>query len=235
MAQDIVDAVDQFMDQLGLSPAQLIKILATKDTSFLQMSDENHQIFCKLYDDILNPSFTTKEKRDKLEALVTTLFITSFPNMFIVRKNCRTSSNEIDLLVSWSQKANEIGANSEFRDLGNTFLCECKNYDGKVNVTYIGKFSSLLTCSDSKLGILVAWEGVTGTGWNNGSGLIKKIALSEKRYILVITQQDLKMIYLKKTNLFALLGDKFQALKQDIDYEKYIQKHELQDNWLTSE
>ena len=180
---------------------------------------------------MFEPSSNTKEKGNKLEDLAKVLFVNSFPNIFEVKCNRRTSTNEIDLIINWTPQANSIGINNEFNGFGNTFLCECKNYDGKVDVTYIGKFFSLLCCSDTKLGIMVAWQGVTGKGWSAGSGLIKKIALSEKRYIIVITQSDLYDIYQKKINLFELLKYKFRALKQDISYEKYITKHELADKW----
>lgn len=137
------------------------------------------------------------------------------------------------LLVNWTQQANSIGLTNEFTELGNTVLCECKNYTGKVGVTHIGKFLSLLICSDTRLGVLVAWKGVSGKGWSDGNGLIKKIALAEKRYIIVITQKDLWDIYQKKTNLFELLKCKYQALKHDISYEDCIKEHELEEKWFS--
>ena len=78
---------------------------------------------------------------------------------------------------------------------------------------------------------MVAWDGVTGNGWKAGMGLIKKIALSEKRYILVITKEDLESIYLKKDNLFNILMKKYAALKQDIDYASLIKRPEWEDRW----
>lgn len=224
---------DEFLDGHGVTLPYLLNKLGERNTACMQMSENNHKQFCELYDNVFEPYSNTKEKGNKLEDLVKVLFVNSFPNIFEVKRNCRTSTNEIDLMISWTSQANSIGINNEFNGLGNTFLCECKNYDGKVDVTYIGKFSSLLCCSDTKLGIMVAWQGVTGKGWSAGSGLIKKIALAEKRYILVITQNDLCDIYHRKTNLFELMKYKFRALKQDVSYEKCIIRHELADKWAS--
>lgn len=231
MENTLLTDFNGFLDKHGISLSGLLNVLGEKNASCMQMSEDNHRKFCELYDDVFKPSSSTKAKGNKLEDLVEVLFVNSFPNIFEVKRNCRTSSNEIDLMINWTQQANTIGIINEFRGLGNTFLCECKNYDGKVNVTYIGKFSSLLCCSDTKLGIMIAWQGVTGNGWAAGNGLIKKIALAEKRYIIVITQNDLYDIYQRKTNLFELLNCKFRALKQDISYEKCITRHELVDEW----
>lgn len=222
---------DDFCTDHGITLQGLIILLNKTNAECMQMSTDDHERFCMLYDDVFKPSSNTKTKGNKLEDLIEVLFVNAFPNIFNVKRNCRTSTNEIDLLINWTQLANNIGLTNEFSGLGNTFLCECKNYDGKVDVTYIGKFSSLLSCSDTKLGVLVAWQGVTGTGWSAGSGLIKKIALAEKRYIIVITKKDLYDIYQKKINLFELLNCKYRALKQDISYEKCITKHELEDEW----
>ena len=231
MADNLEKDLDHFLTEHGVTLPGLLNILGEKNASCMQMSEGNHSLFCELFDEVLKSSRTTKAKGDKLEDLTELLFIRSFPNVFEVVRNCKTSSNEIDFVVSWTSQANNIGLNSEFSGLGNTLLCECKNYGGKVDVTYIGKFASLLSCSDTRIGVMVAWQGVTGKGWSAGNGLIKKIALAEKRYILVITKDDLLTIYQRKTNLFELLKVKFRSLKQDISYDSYIKEHELVDKW----
>ena len=222
---------DTFLTEHGVTLSELLNVLDEKNAACLQMSEKNHKLFCELYDEISKPSSTTKDKGNKLELLTEVLFSKAFPNIFQVVRDCRTSTNEIDLMIDWTRQANIIGLNKEFDGLGCTFLCECKNYDGKVSVTYVGKFSSLLSCSDTKMGILIAWHGVTGSGWSAGSGLIKKIALAEKRYILVITQEDLYRIYKGETNIFSLLKTKYRSLKQDISYEKIITAHALSEKW----
>ncbi|WP_051637118.1 restriction endonuclease [Lachnospira multipara] len=219
---------EEILNEHGIDIPSFIEYQCSKNPSFLQMSDDNHKLFCSLYDEVFTPSSTTKSKGNKLEDLTTVLFEKAFPNIFDVRKNCRTSSNEIDLLIRWKDAASRIGLINDFYGLGNTFLCECKNYEGKVSVTYIGKFFSLMSYTNTRLGVLVAWDGVTGKGWADGLGLIKKIALADKRYIIVITKDDLFEVYQKKKTVFELLRDKYHSLKNDIMYDKYISKHEAE-------
>ena len=83
-------------------------------------------------------------------------------------------------LIRWTESARLSGFQAAFPCFGDSFLCECKNYDGAVNVTYVGKFSSLMSVTDSNFGIMISWDGVTGRGkWSDSQGLIKKIALRE--------------------------------------------------------
>lgn len=213
----------------GIDVATWLKSMGEENAEFLQMKEDDHQKFCQLVELILQNNNAREDKGKWLEQLVKILFDNGGHGLLETLKNVKTHTNEIDLLIRWTESANSIGANREFRDCGNTFLCECKNYKGKVSVTYIGKFYSLLSCADAHLGILVAWEGITGrSAWSDGSGLIRKIALRDKRYILVLTKDDFLRIYERKTNLFALLNDKYTALKNDIDYSALIQPHELE-------
>lgn len=88
--------------------------------------------------------------------------------------------------------------------------------------------------SNVKLGIMIAWEGVSGgsSSWNYGTGLIKKIALKKDIYILVIDKDDLKKIYNGKTNIFSLIYEKHKALQYNIDYSKYICKHNAEKHFV---
>ena len=53
--------------------------------------------------------------------------------------------------------------------------------------------------------------------------------LHESKYIIVIDKNDLKKICDREKNLFSLIYDKYVALKEEIDYETYIVKHEAED------
>ena len=108
-------------------------------------------------------------------------------------------------------------------------MCECKNYNGKVDVTYVGKFCSLMLVTGTNLGIMVSWDGVTGRGsWSDSKGLIKKIALKENKYIVVIDKNDLCRIYNKEASIFSMIYDKYLALQTEVDYSKYILKHDAE-------
>lgn len=46
--------------------------------------------------------------------------------------------------------------------LPNKFITECKNHNKKVDVTWVGKFYSLMNLTDNSLGILFSYKGLTG-------------------------------------------------------------------------
>lgn len=121
------------------------------------------------------------------------------------------------------------GIDDAFPFFGDFFLCECKNYDGNVNVTYVGKFCYLMNVTGTKLGIMIAWDGITARGpWSDSRGLIKKFALKEDKYVIVIDKDDLSRIYKKEASIFSIINDKYLALKCEIDFSKYILKHEAE-------
>jgi hypothetical protein len=223
-------AVEQVMSQSGYTLADFIRESSRYNSSLLMMPDNSQMSFKELYECIDRGGLSKEEKGKKLEELSTVLFEKSVENMFDVYRNSRTSTNEIDLLIRWTEQARLSGVSSSFPCFGESFLCECKNYNGAVSVTYVGKFSSLMSVTSVDFGIMISWDGVTGRGkWSDSMGLIKKIALRERRYIIVIDKMDLKKIYERKASIFSIVYDKYMALKTEIDYNKYISKHEAED------
>lgn len=221
-----VEEIEEFFIEKGITPYQMIGLLGRKNSSILSLNQEDQARFQYLYDEILEGYQEIGVKGRKLEELVSLLFSNPTRSFFECRRNCRTSSNEIDLLLTWNENARMANINAAFPCFGETFLCECKNYVGKVDVTYVGKFYSLLSLSDAKLGILISWDGVTGRGkWDSAKGLIKKIALKDGIFIIVIDKNDLKDIYDGKRHIYSLIYDKHNALKNDIDFSKYVLKH----------
>ena len=98
----------------------------------------------------------------------------------------------------------------------------------------MGKFASLLITTETKLGIMVTWNGVTGRNrWSDSQGLIKKIALRQNIYIIVLDKNDFKRICDKKDNIFSIIDEKYTSLKNDIDYNVYIKKHETENILLS--
>lgn len=111
-------------------------------------------------------------KGEALENLVSYL-LTISGNIFNVDRNLRTSTNEIDQIVTLTPQGKVLLTYHLIDPKLDTFLGECKNYDKAVSVTYIGKFCSLLLTNNIKIGILFSYYGTSGTGWSNGAGLIK--------------------------------------------------------------
>ena len=219
----------QLLKQAGYTLSDFMRDASKYNSSLVQMKDEDLTEFQRLYDEIDKGNLSRGEKGKKLEEFTTLLFEKSVVNLLQVYKNCRTSTNEIDLLVKWTDQANLSGISQSFSFLGDSFLCECKNYEGAVGVTYVGKFCSLMLVTNTDFGVMISWDGVTGRSkWSDSQGLIKKFALSAKKYIIVLEKNDIEKIYTRKKNLFSLIHDKYLALKDDIDYQKYIATHDAE-------
>lgn len=220
---------ERSLNQSGYTLAEFLNASSRYKSTLLMMSDDYLLSYRELYDCITRGGLSKGEKGKKLEELLAILFQKSVDSLLDVYKNCRTSTNEIDLLIRWTEKARLSGIQAAFPCFGESFLCECKNYNGAVKVTYVGKFSSLMSVTNSNFGIMISWDGVTGRGkWSDSQGLIKKIALKENRYIIVLDKFDLKKIYDKKESVFSIIYDKYTALKNEIDYNQYIEKHEAE-------
>lgn len=227
---DILLTVDEILCDKGMTFSEFLSLRISRDSSMLDFSDGIYNRFKELYAKIneTDAFVSRKEKGTLLEELTALLFS---DNLLNVIKNARTSTNEIDILLTWNNKARISSINTVYDSLKEPFICECKNYKGKVDVTYVGKFYSLLSVSGTKLGVLVAWEGVTGSSpWLDALGLIKKIALKHDTYILILDKNDFKRIYDREVkNIFKLLDDKYIALKHDINFNKHLSHHENED------
>lgn len=231
-----VEEAENILKDAGLTVAQFVQLLGKKNSSVLKLSNEQQKQFQILYDEIDSDCLDKEQKGKKLEEITSLLFSSSKGNFFECRRNCRTSSNEIDLLLTWNEDARMEHINESFPCFGDTFLCECKNYDRKVGVTYVGKFYSLLSLASAKLGIMVSWNGIAGRGkWDAARGLVKKIALKDEIFIVVLDKDDLKEIYDEKKNIYSLVYDKYNALKNDIDFSTYILKHPAEDDLMLRE
>ena len=165
---------------------------------------------------------------EALEKLVSYL-LTISGNIFYVDRNLRTSTNEIDQLVSLTPKGKILLSYHLVNSKLECFLGECKNYDKSVSVTYIGKFCSLLLTNNVKIGILFSYHGVSGTGWSNGSGLIKKFylhkeKLEDKYCIIDFSIKDFESI-LEGKNMLQIIEEQLKSLQFDTDYSRYLSKH----------
>ncbi|HEL0722598.1 TPA: hypothetical protein TUX96_001437, partial [Streptococcus equi subsp. zooepidemicus] len=97
----------------------------------------------------------TKLKGNALENLV--VFLAQNTNLFEVIPNVRTSTNEIDALLRTKIQAKPLL--EKHLDIGTDILFECKNYNQKVSVTWVGKFHSLLRHQSCKFGIIFSFHG----------------------------------------------------------------------------
>lgn len=168
------------------------------------------------------------EKGKALEDLVSYLMKIS-GDIFYVDRNLRTSTNEIDQIFSLKPKGKILLSYRLINDKLETFLGECKNYNKAVDVTYIGKFCSLLLTNQVKLGILFSYNGISGENWSNGSGLVKKFYLSkeriEDRYCIIdFSIKEFESI-LNGKNILQIIDEQLKSLQFDTDYTRHLSKH----------
>ncbi|TQQ85328.1 hypothetical protein EXD82_02745 [Peptacetobacter hominis] len=168
------------------------------------------------------------EKGKALENLVSYLMKIS-GDIFYVDRNLRTSTNEIDQIFSLKTKGKILLSYHLINDKLENFLGECKNYNKPVDVTYIGKFCSLLLTNQVKLGILFSYNGVSGENWSNGSGLVKKFYLSkeriEDRYCIInFSIKEFESI-LNGKNILQIIDEQLKSLQFDTDYTRHLSKH----------
>ena len=153
-------------------------------------------------------------KGEALENLVSYL-LTISGNIFNVDRNLRTSTNEIDQIVTLTPQGKVLLTYHLIDPKLNTFLGECKNYDKAVSVTYIGKFCS------------------SGTGWSNGAGLIKKFYLHkeklEDKYCIIDFSINEFEAILNGKNLLQIIDEQLKSLQFDTDYSRYLSKHPAED------
>lgn len=123
-------------------------------------------------------------------------------------------------------KGKTLVCNNIIDDRYECFLGECKNYDKKVSVTYVGKFCSLMLTNQIKLGIMFSYHGISGKNWNAGQGLIKKFYLHKEnlkeRYCIIdFNKEDFKSI-LNGDNFLNIVEKKMECLQFDTDYTRYL-------------
>ena len=164
---------------------------------------------------------TPTEKGHALESLAKSIL--SLKNIFHVDTNLHTSTNEVDLLLKIKPGTNLI-IKTFYPNLANLeFIGECKNYQKKIDVTWIGKVHSLLCLHKFDVCLLFSRYGFTGRKWDAGKGLARKIALKENKYVIDINFNDLEK--LTKMSIIELINNKYYDIIHDIDYANYVSKH----------
>lgn len=172
-------------------------------------------------------SASTAEKGKTLEDLVEFIFKKS--NIFLISKNVRTSTNEIDLLIKLNKPGIDF-LNEGYINIDKQLLCECKNYNKTISVTWTGKFYSLMKASNKNIGILFSYHGLSGKKWSSSSGLVKKINLLSGNTckILSFSLPDFQLLE-QGYSFVHILEQKIDALDNDTSLED-IKPHELEEN-----
>ncbi|NCT39912.1 acetylglutamate semialdehyde dehydrogenase [Bacillus sp. EB93] len=203
-ADEKINDVAQILTFTGEEQKEYIKLLETFKTTNSSRS-------------------STKEKGKALEEIVQ--YILDKSAVFEVYSNVRTSSNEIDILARLNAKGKYFKGQG-LLDFHDSFLSECKNYNKKVDVTWVGKFYSLVKYTKNNLGILFSYKGLSGDKWHNAVGLTKKLYLLEEdeRYIIDFNYNDFKKLSEGKS-FIELITEKIFNLKNDTSIYRFISEH----------
>lgn len=215
----------QIVDSLSLIKEQSISLSEANKKKFLEMCNQ------------INTFDNAKDKGNKLENLVC-FIVDNTPIFEKGYQNIRTSTNEVDIIIRLSDIGKMMLANNLIDLKANEILVECKNYDKqKIDVTWVGKFCSLLLQSPARVGILISHKGFKGrTSWDSAKGLAKKFyyykeKYEEKQYVLDITLDELKK-YVEDNSFVELISSKIIGLENDTRFEHFISKHPAEDDLL---
>lgn len=226
--------VKQYMEKIITDQLEKFK-------KFTEWTTKDKSEFKKLLD-ILRMPFdqkgeAAKYKGDKLEAVVEFIIRKSY--FYEIYKNVHTQTNEIDEVIVFSDRGRQaLKTFGISRDLipikEDVFLGECKNYKKNLDVTYVGKFYSLMTVTGVSTGIIFTQKGLTGRseGFKDAYGLTKVLRMVELNKdknsnfcILTFTEKDYDKL-LEGYSFFDLVKVKQYELQLASDYSNFLKDHQ---------
>lgn len=129
------------------------------------------------------------------------------------RTHMRTRSHSTDYDVVCASEGPAFDFRSE---LGRYFLCECKDWKKRANVTAVIKFGGVLRSAKCRFGIIFSKNGITGTDKaNHAKRELLKIFQQDSLQILVFSEADLKQVA-AGSNFFSLLRAKYEQNLLDL-------------------
>lgn len=228
------------MNNKGLSPDEYFALLDQEEMMYRELTRLKDSDLVK-YKELLqilvevNSKAVTKtkisdegnntfQKGKALEELVS--FLLEKTGLFNIYANIRSTTNEIDQLLELSFRGKHFQKYLPFDE--KMLLSECKNYNKKIDVTWVGKFYSLLVSNHSGFGFLFSYYGMTGKNWDDATGLTKKIFLlkekmNERIYILDFNINDFRLIA-EGSSFLELIGSKILALKTATNFDEFLKQ-----------
>lgn len=202
-------------------------------------SDKDKQEYSLLLEELKRPFDknveSAKSKGDRLENLVS--FIIKKSYFFDIYRNVHTGTNEIDEVITLSLAGKQaLTTYNISRDLleidSDISIGECKNYNSTLDVTYVGKFYSLLVSTDVSFGIIFTQNGLTGNEneYHDAYGLVKVLRIIEKYQnnrdliIITFTLEDYEKLK-EGISLFELIRSKKLALQMSSNYDSFLQEY----------
>jgi hypothetical protein len=153
---------------------------------------------------------TKQEKGDALEAVATQLF-RSFPYITVRDQNLHTKFGEIDLVVEnrGTDRHTLFNFHSRF------ILVECKHWIDPVPAKEIGHFKDKCNMTDVDLGIVFAWNGISGEDEERHAERIATGGPDENPEIVVVNSRDLHRVS-DGTSFYQIIDEKLYHQRFDL-------------------
>ncbi|RRJ28800.1 hypothetical protein [Halocatena pleomorpha] len=145
---------------------------------------------------------TKQEKGNALEAVATQLF-SSFPYLSVRDENLYTKFGEIDLVIE--NKGTD--RHTLFNFYSRFIIVECKHWIDPVPAKEIGHFKDKCNMTDVDLGIMFAWNGISGEGEERHAERMATGGLNGTPEIIVINSRDLHRV-LEGTSFYQIIDEK---------------------------
>jgi hypothetical protein len=157
-----------------------------------------------------NRATSEQEKGDSLESLAELLF-ESIRFLSVRDTNINASFGEIDLIVEY------VGSDKlTFFDYSGRFLVvECKNWTDPVPAKEVGHFETKLAKTDTELGVLFAWSGISGEDSGRYASSIVESDSAKRPKIITIDERDLYRIA-EGTGFYEMLENKLYRRRFDL-------------------
>lgn len=176
-------------------------------------------------------------KGKALEDLVQFLFVASGMH-YKTFSNIHTTTNEIDVLAIVNNQINRKFIRSLYDARYDKILCECKNYQIPVGVTFVGKFCHLTMNSHINIGIMFSVKEIAGTSRD----LVQKTyyyreAKDSKVYIIDFSENEFNR-FIAGESFFDIVEEKCNELELDVDFKKYFTNHPNEcdvNQWISNE
>lgn len=165
------------------------------------------------YSELLYEAYSansSQEKGETLEAVAAMLF-EGLEMINIRDRNLRTRSGEIDLVLEYDR----IETQNAFEYQSRYILVECKNTGDSVSSKEVGHFEKKLRESNTDLGVLITWNGISGESSGDDAKRYLDSSDADDPTILVITSQDLYSIMDGKS-LYEIIDEKLYARRFDL-------------------
>lgn len=229
--EDKIDCLTNMLKEVGT------ELSYSKLCEFNEQEQKEYNRLLEIFKNTNSSDSTTAEKGKALEELASYTIKTA--HIFEIYRNIRTNTNELDQLVKIKDNNKILIGLKIIDERLVDFIGECKNYQTKIPVTYVGKVCSLLSTTQNKICILFSYKGVSGKRWEESAGLIKKFYLAkekaEERFCIIdFNIKDFEEIA-KGNNFLQIIENKIIALKNDTDYSNFIKEHELESQILVEQ